>query len=80
MKRDEEVTRTKDDVEMVKRTHLWPGTFLHMKRQSRPGQRGSDYNAFGAISKSSPLRIVTDTESFDFESAEAMIAAGWLVD
>lgn len=84
MKSDDEVKATHDDVEMLKRPHLWSGGVLCVKRRAQKKKKaGSSYEAY-AVVNSGELPLVFHSSTGDtkwmYASAEAAVAAGWLVD
>lgn len=90
MKTDEEVKATKDDVEMLKRPHLWTGGRLCLKRRAtrqHKARRGCSYDVFGTIAADEVradgvlfIRGSTSNDLWRFASAEAAVEAGWVVD
>jgi hypothetical protein len=88
-KSDAEVLKTRDDVEMLKRPHLWIGGRLCLKRRDKKGRAV----AFGTIeagllqtgrapSHAFPLVVEASTNDqvWEYPSAEAAVKAGWIVD
>lgn len=86
MKTDEEVKREKDDLEMLKRDHLWPQLVLPLKRI-----RDGNLEVAVLDDPCPPAErwmLREGVTIFDgragrpvfYESAEAIIAAGWKVD
>lgn len=87
MKTDEDVKREKDDLEMLKRGHLWPALVLPLKRKGENG-----FTETAVLDDPCPpaerWMLREGVTMFDmkagrpvfYESAEAIIAAGWEVD
>jgi hypothetical protein len=86
MKSDADVVKDRDDLEMLKRPHLWTGGRLCVKRRAKKKGRhvgGAVYDAYAVINSGElplVLRSHGDNKTWMYASAEAAIAAGWLVD
>lgn len=86
MKTDEDVKREKDDLEMLKRDHLWPQLVLPLKRMRDGVMETAILDDPCPPAERWMLR--EGVTMFDgragrpvfYESAEAIIAAGWKVD
>ena len=81
---DNEVLRGHDHAEMMKRDHLWPHIMLPLKRVTDgmletavlcnpgpPWMLVENMTIFGPVGESKTVK---------YESAEAIVAAGWRVD
>lgn len=83
---DDEVLDEWDDLEMMKRMHMWPlGDRLPVKRREGPEPRmGIVYAGTGArvmLHGRRPGELGLDvTEYLDYRSFEAMVEDGWVVD
>ena len=88
-KSDEEVERTRDDLEMMRRRYLWPGDVLCLKRRSRLEKSWPEFAVLLYYQKHYrfiPRRGYGD----DFEEEKArtggdellleLVEEGWLVD
>lgn len=86
MKTDEDVKAQKDDVEMLKRDHLWPQLVLPLKRvvdgqmetailddPSPPAERWM-------LREGANIFDARAGRPVFYDSAEAIVAAGWRVD
>lgn len=93
MKTDDAVLTTRDDVEMIKRTHLWPQfpKTLALKHRRLKDGRGIPKLGFLIRMDGEPdfrvrLGTIFDRSYYDLlpyeqhDSAEAIVAAGWMVD
>jgi hypothetical protein len=83
VKTDAEVKATHDDVEMLKRPHLWPGGRLCVKLRDKKGRPV----AFGMVQAASArsgrwcrISASTSDKTWEYPSAEAAVKAGWVVD
>ena len=89
---DEEVLKTHNDLEMMRRPHLWPAAVLHLKLRD---PRTHSYSRFALLSYNKEGQwVFTPKMKFDsfsepdFSKSETgdeallkrLAAAGWLVD
>jgi hypothetical protein len=88
---DEEVLSSYNDLEMMRRPHLWPGKVLHLKKRD---SRGRSPQAFARLSYENGIWILTSvkfgslkessalfgTESGDGEFLKKLVEEGWIVD
>ncbi len=78
-------TREKE-LRLIKNRYLWPGETLCMKRKPREGEKPGPfgYVAYGIITNNQPpLRVYLQPDFVseeNFDSAEEMLDAGWMVD
>ena len=86
-KTDAEVIKTHDDVEMIKRPHLWAWkTVLPLEHRIKRDERGQFLCAY--VIAGMPNRIFlgnifarkVDDASIDYASPEQIVADGWSVD
>lgn len=86
MKTDEEVKRQRDDAQMMRRDHLWPQMCLPLKRHKdgdletavllSPPAEGEKWS----ILEGGNLFDLRRGRPVEYDSPEAIVAAGWLVD
>ena len=95
-KSDQDVMAGQDDLEMIRRPHLWPHwSVLPMKKPSVLEKNFMDDNGFGVLIRVDRgygkeyavfVRNIFSSKEFDlkdatlYPSAEAVLADGWVVD
>ncbi len=87
---DEEVIRTRNSEEMIRRLHLWPlGKVLPLKRSEMTNPVIAPDAHFGHISKDRPRVVIVrnsaatregQATTIHYPSAAAIVASGWRVD
>jgi hypothetical protein len=80
---DDEVLETRNDLEMMRRPHLWPSPGrLPVKREA--GSRGRLYDCGLLLEGGGPTVHPgpdgTVTEPLGYETLEKLLADGWVVD
>ena len=85
---DREVVEQMNDLEMMRRPHLWPQVFLPLKRASKRNKR--PYMQTAVLNKIAKGKFEVAYDKTIFESLksadfvpidpEALIAEGWVVD
>jgi hypothetical protein len=90
---DKEVIKSKDDLEMMKRPHLWPLTFLPLINKEKKDSEGSPHGLEGLLFYESgeylflrgqnmylPIPEGANFESGGTEMLQQLVKEGWRVD
>lgn len=90
---DEQVKQTHDDLEMLHRPHLWPYKGNHYGVHVKKRDPGGDHSKLrtGVLYTTTepgklvlmvllPSALLPSRERIEFDSPEAVIDAGWVVD
>ncbi len=89
MMSDEEVQKTQNDLEMIKRPHLWPLLTLPLKRPHPTEEMRIQTALVVNVDDPGPIIVIIDANMFGdqgptqpttYLDAEAVIDAGWKVD
>ena len=87
---DREVLESMNHVEMIRRKHLWPKLVLPLKKPELWKKNMMDDNALGVLVQDGEKYKVyvvnlyeflpTEKPDFVYDSPEAVVADGWIVD
>jgi hypothetical protein len=83
---DDEVFRKRDDLEMMRRPHLWPSKILFLKNYSLAAKQGLHWPLSGTLSwnKEGGFHFLLEEEKEGRHGDETLLAElvkeGWLVD